>query len=63
MQNRSFHVIEKTTTPSKCQKMKNARAKCAKILFLIVKYANLWGFCCRRRRGFLSSLVINESRL
>ena len=37
--------------------MKNARAKCAKILFFIVKYANLRGFCCRRRRGCLSSLV------
>jgi len=34
--------------------MKNARAKRAKILFLIVKYANLWGFCCRRRRGCLT---------
>ena len=22
-----------------------------------VKYANLWGFCCRRRRGCLSSLL------
>ena len=31
--------------------MKNARAKRAKILFFAVKYANLWGFCCRRRRG------------
>ena len=35
--------------------MKYARAKHAKILFSIVKYANLWGFCCRRRRGCLSS--------
>ena len=35
----------------------NARAKRAKILFFIVKYANLWGFCCRRRRGCLSSLM------
>ena len=34
---------------AKCQKMKNARAKCAKMLFFIVKYANLWGFCFRRR--------------
>ena len=33
--------------------MKYARAKRAKILFSIVKYANLWGFCCRRRRGCL----------
>ena len=37
--------------------MRNARAKRAKILFFTVKYANLWGFCCRRRRGCLSSLV------
>ena len=35
--------------------MKYARAKRAKILFVIVKYANLGGFCCRRRRGCLSS--------
>ena len=35
--------------------MKYARAKRAKKLFSIVKYANLWGFCYRRRRGCLSS--------
>ena len=29
--------------------MKIARAKRAKILFFIVKYANLRGSCCRRR--------------
>ena len=58
LQNRSFHVVEGTRTSTKCQKMKNARAKRAKILFFIVKYANLWGFCCRRRRrGCLSSLI------
>ena len=50
LQNRSFHVVERTRTSSKYQKMKYARAKRAKILFSIVKYANLWGFCCRRRR-------------
>ena len=33
--------------------MKNARAKGAKMLFFIVKYANLWGFFCHRRRGCL----------
>ena len=54
LQNRSFHVIERTRTSSKCQQMKYARAKRAKILFSIVKYANLWGFCCRHRRGCLS---------
>ena len=34
--------------------MRNARAK---IRFFTVKYANLWGFCCPRRRGCLSSLL------
>ena len=37
--------------------MTNARAKRAKIRFSIVKYANLWAFCYRRRRGCLSSLL------
>ena len=55
--NRSFHVVERTRTSTKCQKMKNARAKRAKILFSIVKYANLRSFCCCRRRGCLSSLI------
>ena len=59
LQNRSFHVVERTRTSSKCQNMKNARAKRAKILFSIVNYANLRGFCCRRRRGCLSSLKID----
>ena len=58
LQNRSFHVVESTRTSSKCQKMKDTRAKRAKILLFIVKYANLWGFCCRRRRGCLSSVLI-----
>ena len=40
LKNRSFHVVERTRTSSKCQKMKNARAKRAKILFFIVKYPN-----------------------
>ena len=57
LQNSSFHVVERTRTSTKCQKMKNARAKRTKILFFIVKDANLWGFCCRRRRGCLSSLL------
>ena len=57
LQNRSFHVVGRTRTSSKCQKMKNARAKRAKILFSIVKYANLWDFCCRRGRSCLNSLL------
>ena len=56
LQNSSFHVVERTRTSLKCQKMKNARVKRAEILLFIVEYANLWGFCCRRPRGCLSSL-------
>ena len=44
LQNRSFHVVERTWTSTKCQKMKNARAKRANVLFFIVKHANLWWF-------------------
>ena len=55
LQTRSFHVVERTRTCSNCQKVKYARAKRAKLFF--VKYANLWGFCCRRRRGCVSSLI------
>ena len=63
LQNRSFHVVERTRTSSKCQKIKKALAKRAKILFFIVKYANLRCFCCRRRRGCLSSLFsFSDSR-
>ena len=43
-----------------CQKIKNARAKRAKILFCVVKYANLWSFCYRRRHGCLSSLLPDD---
>ena len=41
LQNRSFHVVERSRTSAKCPKMKNARARRAKLLFFIVKYANL----------------------
>ena len=40
--------------------MKNARAKRAKILFFIVKYANFFYFCYRRRRGSLSSQLTQD---
>ena len=43
LQNKSFHVVERTRTSSKCQKMKYARAKRAKILFSIVKYIQICG--------------------
>ena len=44
LQNRSFHVVvERTRTSAKCQKIKYARAKRAKILFFIVKYVKYCG--------------------
>ena len=42
LQSRSFHIVERTITSSKCQKMKNARAKRAKILFSLVNM-HIWG--------------------
>ena len=45
LQNRSFPVVERTRTSSKRQKMKNARAKRAKIQLFIVKYENLRSCC------------------
>ena len=38
-QNRPFHVEERTRASAKCEKLKNARAKRAKLLFFILKYA------------------------
>ena len=48
------NIVSATMFPSLARplnslKMKNARAKRAKILFFIFKYANSWGVCCRRR--------------
>ena len=57
LQNRSFHVVERTRTAAKCPQIKTARAKRAKLLFFIVKYANLWRTCWSRRRGCVSSLM------
>ena len=47
LQNRSFHVVERTRTSTKCQKMKSARAKRAKILFFIVKYEKCTCEACK----------------
>ena len=53
------HVVHTTAKQviSRRRKNENVFKKKKKILFFIVKYANLWGFCCRRRRGCLSSLM------
>ena len=57
LQNRSFHVVERTRTSATCLKSENARAKRAKLLVFIVKYANLWRSCCRPLRGSLCSPI------
>ena len=41
LQNMSFHVVKRTRASAKCEEVKNARAKRAKLLFFIVKYAHL----------------------
>ena len=51
LQNRSFCVVERTRRSVKCPKMKTARGERAKLLLFIIKYANLWRSCCRRRRA------------
>ena len=60
LQNMSFHVVERARTCSKCQKMNSARAKRAKILFFIVKYANLWGFFWPSSPWFLSFFIFQR---
>ena len=60
--NRSFHVVERTRTSSKCPNLKNSRAKQAKPLFFIVKYANLRRPCCRQSLWLLK-LWTNTSRV
>ena len=57
LQNRSFHFVERTITPAKCTEKKIACAKRAKLLFFIVKYANLWRSLCRRCSGCSNSLI------
>ena len=54
LQNRSFHIVERTRTSAKCEKC--ARAKRAKLLFFIVKYTNLWRSSCSRGCVCLSPL-------
>ena len=59
LQNKSFHVVERTKTSDKCTKMKKSRATLAKLLFLNVKYANLERSSCRRRPRSLKLSTIN----
>jgi len=56
LQNWSFHVVERMRTSTKSQKMHVQSMQ--KYCFFIVRYAHLWGFCCRRRRGSLSFLMV-----
>lgn len=49
LQNRSFHVVQRTKTSAKCPNMKNNY-----VLF----FHCLWRSCCRCRRGGWSSLIL-----
>lgn len=51
-------MLTGTRTSKKCTKMKNAFAKRANLLFLIVKYANFWRSCRQLVRVCISSLII-----
>lgn len=42
LQSRSFNDVKCTRTAVKCTKVKSARAKRVKLLFVIVKYVNFW---------------------
>lgn len=47
----SFHVVHSTRTAANCTEMTNACVKRSKLLFYLVKYANLWRChpCCLRK--------------
>ena len=44
LENRSFHVVDRTRTAMKCTKMKDARARRVKLLFFVVTHAHLQFF-------------------
>ena len=52
LQNRSFHVVERTRTSSQCQKIKNARAKCK-----ACKHTIFHGQICKFE-GFFVAVVV-----
>ena len=56
LQDRSFHVVGRTRTSAKCQKMKTARVKRAKYCFSLSNMQILRYSCCRRLGRRLSSL-------
>ena len=57
LQNRSFHVVERTRTSAKMSKNEKCTFKACKTTVFHRKYENLSRFCCSRRRGCLSSGV------
>ena len=59
LQNRSFHVVERTRTSTKCQKMKKGTCKeCKNTVFRNLSNMQICGgFCCRRRCGCSSPLL------
>ena len=60
--NSSFYVIESTRTAAECRQGLNARAKRAKLLFFIVKYAVLRRSCSLRRYAFCGKISVLHVR-
>ena len=50
---KTFHVVDRRWTAAKCTKMKEARAKRAKLHFLVVNYANFVTFLSPLSAGLL----------
>ena len=60
LQNRSFDVVERTRTSPKCQKMKNARAKRAKMLFFYCQICKFVRFLLPSSSWLLKLPIIRE---
>ena len=61
LQNRSFHVVERTRTSSKCQKMKNARAKRTKNTVFHCQICKFVGFLLPSSSWLLKLSIISTS--
>ena len=63
LQSRSFHVVEKTRTSSKCPKLKNARAKRAEILFFYCQICKFVTFLVPSSSWLLKLSNIHRTKL
>ena len=63
LQNRSFHVVERTRTSTKCQKMKNTRAKRAKNTVFHCQICKFAGFFLSSSSWLLKLSIIHWTTL